>query len=250
MVWAGSPPPSSWCRPCAPYLGAFYQGDGGEHVLDPCLNNLLVDLRTCWPYVGSGRFSCTSLSVRSRGGGTACEMPGFVQLTQVIASIGPFDMQDPVAGIELDRFSQASAWVGLRGVRFAQVRLDHAAGPAAGLELLGGEVVVHSPRIERACVRATTPSVRRWPTGRHRLVGCRPTTGEAIAVKGVRLPNRKRDTPGPSRATEGIPRFRLAKRYAPRTTTVRSSWRTFVASVGLDRGRLWAILRMSRDGDR
>ena len=81
-------------------------------------------------------------------------------------------------------------------------------------------------------------------TDSHRLVGCRPTLSEAKPVNGEGWPNRRRDTPGPCRATEGIPRFRLAKRYALRTTKERSSWRTFVASVGLDRGRLWAIFGM------
>ena len=78
-----------------------------------------------------------------------------------------------------------------------------------------------------------------------RPVGCCPTTGAAQPVKGGRLPNEKRDTPGPLGATEGIPRFRLAKRYAPRTTPIRLSWRTFVASFRRDRGRTWAIFGIS-----
>jgi hypothetical protein len=77
------------------------------------------------------------------------------------------------------------------------VRLDHAARPAASPELFGGEVVVHSPRIDHSWGRATTSSVRCCPTGRHRLVSCCPILSEAHSVNSGRWPNRKRDTPGP-----------------------------------------------------
>lgn len=90
----------------------------------------------------------------------------------------PLDKQAPVPVIQSHGLPQACARAGLRGVRLARVRFDHAAGPAAGSEPLSGEVLVHRLRIDR--LEGEQPGC---PTSRRRRVCSDPTTREAVSIK-------------------------------------------------------------------